>query len=137
MSAAESGNALYVDTGALGRVLLDEPDADLIAAELSRYGELMASHLMRVELRRVAVREGRAEQLDRLASIIGFIPLTESILLAAETVRPASVPTLGAIHLVTALEAQRAGVLASIMTFDRRLGQAAASHGLTVVAPAA
>ena len=49
---------LYLDTSALGRVLLAEPDAAAIRATLVRYDGWWSSGLLIVELRRLAAREG-------------------------------------------------------------------------------
>lgn len=43
---------LYLDTSALGRVLLAEPDAELIRNVLARYDVWWSSALLVVELRR-------------------------------------------------------------------------------------
>ena len=67
---------------------------------------------------------------------MALIPLSEAILLAAETLTPAGVSTLDAIHLATALELAGHGALDAIMTFDARLADAAGAHGLAVLAPA-
>ncbi len=45
---------LYLDTSALGRVLLAEPDAAAIRATLARYDGWWSSDLLIVELRRLA-----------------------------------------------------------------------------------
>ena len=66
---------------------------------------------------------------------MALIPLSEAILLAAETVMPAGVTTLDAVHLATALELAGHGALDALMTYDVRLADAAAAHGLAVLAP--
>ena len=45
---------LYLDTSALGRVLLAEPDAAAIRATLASYDGWWSSDLLIVELRRLA-----------------------------------------------------------------------------------
>jgi uncharacterized protein with PIN domain len=47
--------SIYVDTSALGRVLLGEPDAELIRDTLAGYDTWRSSALLLVELRRFAV----------------------------------------------------------------------------------
>ena len=54
----------------------------MIEAELERYDELMSSQLMRVELRRVALREKRTEGVEQLVSIV--ITFDRKLALAAE-----------------------------------------------------
>jgi predicted nucleic acid-binding protein len=126
---------VYVDTSVLGRVLLGEPDAPAVLRELGRYQERLASRLLRVELRRLALREGRPEAAGELLAGVAFVPLEQSLLDEAEVVLPATVATLDAIHLATALRLARDGVLDTVMTYDRRLAAGAAHHGLQVLAP--
>jgi len=126
---------VYVDTSALGRVLLNEPDTDAILRELSRYDEQVSSRLLAVELRRVAMRKGLLDHADQLLSGVALLPLDEAVLGASETVAPATVATLDAIHLVTALRLAADELVEALMTYDARLGDGARQHGLLVVAP--
>jgi len=48
---------VYVDTGALGRLLLGEPDAPAILRDIGPFEQRVASRLVRVELRRLALRK--------------------------------------------------------------------------------
>lgn len=128
--------AVYLDTSALGRVLLGEPDAPSILLELSEFDQHVASRLLRVELCRLALREGLLDHAHQLLSGVALLPLDEAILDAAETIPPASVATLDAIHLVTALRLAERGLLDAVMTYDGRLAEGARRHGLSVIAPA-
>jgi len=127
--------AIYVDTSAVGRVLLGEPDAQAVLRELAGFDQHVASRLMRIELRRLALREDAFEAADRLLDGVALIPLDDAVLAAAETVLSATVATLDAIHLATALRLAAAGMLDTVMTYDRQLADGAAHHGLRVVAP--
>jgi uncharacterized protein len=127
---------VYVDTSALGRVLLGEPDAPAVLRDLGGFDQLVASRLTRIELRRLARREGLLDAADQLLRGLALIPLDDAILVAAETVAPATVATLDAIHLATALRLAAAGLLTTLMTYDARLTDAARQHGLSVLAPA-
>jgi hypothetical protein len=53
-------SGLYLDTSALGRVLLAEPGALAIRAALAGYDAWWSSALLGVELRRLAARSGSA-----------------------------------------------------------------------------
>jgi len=127
---------VYVDTSALGRVLLGEPDAPAILAALRGFEQHVASRLLRVELRRLGLREGLLEEADQLVSAIALLPLDEALLAAAESVLPATVATLDALHLVTAMRLAGEGLIDAVMTYDARLADGARHHGLAVVAPA-
>lgn len=126
---------LYLDTSALGRVLLGEPDAAAVIRGLRGFDQHIASRLLAVELRRLGLREGRLEHADQLLSGVALLPLDEAILDAAETVPPASVATLDAIHLVTALRLSDEERIDTVMTYDTRLADGAREHGISVIAP--
>ncbi len=126
---------LYVDTSALGRVLLGERDRAAILAAMDAFDKHVASRLLRIELRRLALRHDLLGDADQLLAGIGLSPLDDATLATAETTPPATVATLDAIHLTTALRLADGGVLDAIMTYDRQLADGARTHGLTVLAP--
>jgi predicted nucleic acid-binding protein len=115
---------------------LGEPDAPVILRSLAAFDQRVASRLLRVELRRLALREGLLHDVDQLLTGLALLPVDEQALAAAETVPPATVATLDAIHLATALRLASAGRLDAVMTYDARLADGARHHGLTVLAPA-
>lgn len=124
-----------MDTSALGRVLLGEPDAAAVVRELREFDRHIASRLLRVELRRLALRGGLLDHADQLLSGLSLLPLDQAVLDAAETVQPASVATLDAIHLVTALRLADEALIDTVLTYDARLAEGARAHGLAVIAP--
>jgi uncharacterized protein len=126
---------VYVDTSALGRVLLGEPDASAIIGRLTEYEHRVASRLMRVELRRLARREGVLADADELLRGVALVPIDDGVVAAAETIPPTTVATLDAIHLATALRLATGGALDAVMTYDARLAHGARDHGLVVTAP--
>jgi uncharacterized protein len=128
--------AVYLDTSALGRVLLGEPDAAAVLRELARFEQHVASRLLRVELRRLALRYDLLEAAGELLAAVALIPLDQETLDEAETILPPRVAALDAIHLVTALRLAEADFLDTVMTYDTRLAEGASQHGLTVLAPA-
>jgi predicted nucleic acid-binding protein len=128
--------AVYLDTSVLGRVLLGEPDAPAVLREIGDFDVRVASRLLRVELRRLALRHDQLDAADQLLTGVALLPLDEGVLAAAETTPPSSVATLDAIHLTTALRLADSGLLDAVMTYDARLADGARQHGLTVLAPA-
>jgi len=128
--------AVYVDTSAVGRVLLGEPDAPAVLRDLAGFDQHVASRLLRIELRRLALREDAVAAANQLLSGVALMPMDDAILTASETLPPATVATLDAIHLATALKLADAGVLDTVMTYDQRLAEGAEHHGLRVLAPA-
>jgi predicted nucleic acid-binding protein len=127
--------AVYVDTSALGRVLLGEPDAPIVIRALHDFDQHVASRLLRLELRRLALREGLLDHADQLLSSVALLPLDDEVLDAAESIRPATIATLDAIHLVTALRLASEGLIDTVMTYDERFARGAREHRLTVIAP--
>lgn len=126
---------VYIDTSALGRVLLDEPDKGAIKDALDSFDRVTASRLLRIELRRVGLKRGLLDRAESLLTDISLIPLEDQILTATETLKPLSVGTLDAIHLATAIHLAGAGELDALMTYDKQLANGAREHGITVLAP--
>ncbi len=127
---------VYLDTSALGRVVLDEPDSDAIGAALAAFDAVVSSRLLGIELHRVGLRTGIARvEIETWLAGVSLVPMDDATLATAEAVSPASVATLDAIHLATALRLAANGHVASIMTFDARLAEGAREHGLVVIAP--
>ncbi len=127
--------SVYVDTSALGRVLLDTSEAPSIQRDLGRFDQRVASRLLRIEIHRVALRESLLDAVDPMLADISLIPLDEEILTTAETVRPTTVATLDAIHLATAVRLAGQGELDALMTYDKQLAAGAREHGITVLSP--
>lgn len=128
-------SGVYVDTSALGRVLLGEPDSAAVLAALTDFDQHIASRLLRVELRRLALRHDLLDHADQLLSAVALLPMDEPVLQAAETLPPATVATLDAIHLATALRLGAAGAVDAVMTYDACLDEGARYHGLGVLRP--
>jgi predicted nucleic acid-binding protein len=126
---------VYVDTSVLARVLLDEPDKRAIQRDLAKFGQRVASRLLRVELRRVGLRRELLDRANALLVAVSLIPIDERILTATETLTPPTVGTLDAIHLATAVRLSREGKLDALMTYDKQLADGAREHGIAVLSP--
>jgi|SRR5580704_10441687 predicted nucleic acid-binding protein len=124
-----------MDTSALVRMLLDEPDALAVERDLNAFDRRVASRLLQVELRRVGLREDCRHGADALLTDVSLIDMDEEILAAAEIIAPTTVATLDAIHLATAVRLSDEGKLDAMMTYDKRLADGARQHGLTVLSP--
>jgi predicted nucleic acid-binding protein len=95
----------------------------------------LSSVLLEVESFRALARR-TPEAITRLPPVLDLIDLVDlgpGIRILAQTVTPATVRSLDAIHLATALGIR--GQLSSFVTYDKRLADAAAMAGLTVDAP--
>jgi len=116
-------------------VLLRERDASAVLRELSRFERRVASRLLRVELRRLGLREGLLPAADQLLTSVALLPLDENVLATAESLPPSTVRTLDAIHLATALRVAATTGLDALLTYDAQLAAGAREHGLTTLAP--
>lgn len=128
-------STVYVDTSAIARLLLDEPDKPIIEQHLKEFEQHVASRLLGVELRRVGARADLLDRADQLLTDISLIPVDDALLAAAETVTPSTVATLDAIHLATAIRLSDEGELDALMTYDKQLATGAREHHITVLSP--
>lgn len=128
-------SSLYVDTSALGRSLLEEPEKPAIEHALGEFHRSVSSNLLRVELRRLGFRQDMLDRVEMLLATVSLIHIDDEILIAAETITPRTVATLDAIHLATAVRLSKAGRLDALMTYDKQLAAGAQEHGITVISP--
>ena len=120
------------------KLILDEPES----AELATYirglsAPPVASALLRVEaIRAVRIGSASAEAVDAARTALAgvtLIALDPATVTWAETVEPAALGALDAIHLVTALDVGAR----EMIVYDKRLVAAARAHGLAVTSPGA
>lgn len=127
----------YLDSSAIVKLAFAEPESCALKAFLAESHGTVSSILAKIELARVAQRLGQSHAAgDSPASIlrrIAFLPLSDAIVIAAGELEPTILRTLDAIHLATALSVREA--LAGMVTYDRRLADAARRAGLTVWSP--
>jgi predicted nucleic acid-binding protein len=128
---------LYVDTSALGRVLLGEPDARAIRNALAGYDAWWSSRLLVVELRRLAKRVSLEPPAEHMLSQVRFLDIGNAALERASRLGPVDLRSLDAIHLDAALTLARNDDVGAVLTFDHRLQAACAHHGLAVESPSA
>lgn len=133
---------IYLDTSALAKLLIIEDETLELRAWLSTQsseGEYAAtSALGRIELMRVVARYGEPGQLERaryLLDGLDTIPLNEPVIDLAETIGPATLRSLDAIHLAAASHIKRE--LTAFVTYDRRLLDGCRAVGLVTAAPGA
>ena len=127
------GPIIYVDTSALGALLVERPESDALEQWLDQTTALqVSSDLLEIELRRLAVREG-LEQADvtLLLDGVGLAALDRAVYRSAGLLPMPYLRTLDALHLEAAMRLDAAAIL----TYDRRLGEAARPVGLQVIAP--
>jgi predicted nucleic acid-binding protein len=114
---------------------VEEPESVALRDRLMQDADQVASAIVEVEVVR-AVRRA-APELTALAqnvvSQIAVVSPTEAIRERAALLEPATLRSLDALHLATALEI--AAELDGLVTYDGRMSAAAETFGLVVLAP--
>lgn len=128
--------ATYVDSSALVKLAVREPESAALRRYLGRRRPLVSSALARTEVVRAllplgpdAVRRGR-EVLAR----VDLLRINDRVLDTAGVLAPTDLRSLDAIHLASA--EQLGSDLRWFVTYDERLATAAADRGFKVVRPA-
>ena len=129
------GVTVYVDTSALGALLIEQPESDALVEWLDRTADvLVSSDLLETELRRIAVREGIDQgAVTRILDGVGLAALDRAVYRGAGLLPMPYLRTLDALHLEAAMRLD----VAAVLTYDHRLGKAARAVGLQVIAPGA
>ena len=127
------GAIVYVDTSALGALLIEQPESNALVEWLDQTADvLVSSDLLETELRRIAVREGIDQgAVTRILDGVGLAALDRAVYRGAGLLPMPYLRTLDALHLEVAMRLDATAVL----TYDHRLGKAARAVGLQVIAP--
>lgn len=127
--------ATYLDSSALVKLAIEEPESGALRRYLQRRRPLVSSALCRTEVLGALLFEGD-EGLARgraVLSRVELVRLNNRILDAAAVLLPADVRSLDAIHLATA---QELGTdLGRLVAYDDRLLDAAAQLGIRTATP--
>lgn len=132
-----SERVLYLDSSALVKLVVDEPQSVALTRELRDEPTVVSSALARVEVPR-AVRiqtQGDADaeaEAHALVDSCRLVALRDPVLDEAAALASADLRTLDAIHLASA----RQVAPESVVTYDQRLAEAAIAARLPVLAPA-
>lgn len=129
---------IYLDSAAVVKLVHAEPESQALRDWLDERAETgwISSVLVEIESFRALARHAPAAvaRLHPVLDQIELIDLSPRIRILAQTAQPATVRSLDAIHLGTALHARSS--LTSFVTYDKRLLDAAAAAGLPALAPA-
>ncbi len=131
-----AGVAIYLDTSALAKLVVSEPESAPLRHWLREHGPvpLVTNSIGVVELRRLAARINQ-EALStavRLLARISVVSLTADALTLAAEIPPPEVRSLDALHIASAALLSD---LQTVVTYDVRMGTAAITYGLLVAAP--
>jgi hypothetical protein len=127
----------YLEASAAAKLLTREPEAEAVTTylnELVAKGDgLASSSLLETELRRAAFREGIAQaSVTALLDRVDVFDLERSMFTEAGIIPGRNLGSLDALHITAALR-MNADV---VLTYDRRLSEAAEAAGLRVHSPA-
>lgn len=125
----------YLDSSAIVKLAVREPESDSLRRHLRRRRSLITSAVARTEVLR-ALLPGGENVVDagrRVLSRIDIVRINDHVLNQAGTLLPTELRSLDAIHLSTAA---RIGVdLGEIITYDDRMAGAARQMGYKVSSP--
>lgn len=127
---------VYVDSSALVKLVIEEPESAALRSYLLETGPIYASRVAAIELRRAVRRQTRRDSVDQAESVleaVRFIELDEPMTRLAGTAEPPNLRTLDAIHLSAALAI--GDECGAFVSYDARLNAAAEAAGLAVHAP--
>jgi hypothetical protein len=128
---------IYLDSAAVVKLAHAETESAALRDWLGERAETgwVSSVLTEIESFRALARYApeAAARLPAVLDQIELIGLDPPIRILAQTARPATVRSLDAIHLGTALHARRA--VTSFVTYDKRLLDAALAAGLPADSP--
>jgi predicted nucleic acid-binding protein len=127
---------VYCDASALVKLFVQEEVSQALRSFLVGECVLSSSELVRVEVLRTLRRRGDRRDEERAAAYLDsltLIRLDAATLDRATRLGPATLRTLDALHLATALALNP--LPRAFLCYDRRLGEAAREHGLQVAAP--
>ena len=128
---------IYLDSAAVVKLVHAETESQALRDWLDARAETgwISSVLTEIESFRALARYA-PEAISRLPAVLDLIELVgvdPPVRILAQTAKPATVRSLDAIHLGTALHARP--VLTSFVTYDKRLLDAARAVGLPVDSP--
>jgi predicted nucleic acid-binding protein len=126
----------YIDASALLKLVVREAETSALEADLGSREGLVTSSLAIVECQRVVRRAGHRRLLQRAEDVfeaVYLLELTPLILKDAATVAPATIRSLDAIHIATALSVGEKDL--DLITYDDRMAEAGRIHGLRVLQP--
>jgi predicted nucleic acid-binding protein len=130
---------VYLDSSAIVKLLVREPQSDALQDYLRGQPSRAVSRVATVEVQRAI---GRIRGLDAAAIAVRLRQVLDGLILlefdagvaaAAARLQPATTRTLDAIHLASAMELH--DDLVAIVTYDKRMRDAATSLGLPTAAP--
>ena len=117
----------YIDSSALVKLAVAEPESTALRRYLSRRGPLVVSALARTEVARALLPAGTEATLrgEDVLRRIELLRMNDRVLTDAGKMLPVDLRSLDAIHLATAQ--QLGATLKRVVTYDTRMANAASA----------
>ena len=127
--------AAYLDSSALVKLVVREPESEALVIHLGGRPARVSCGLARVEVIRAVRPHGQpaVSRARRLLERIMLVRLDDALLDQAAALGGTALRSLDAIHLAAAKAL--GGTLTEVVTYDRRMAEAARGLGLRVIAP--
>jgi predicted nucleic acid-binding protein len=129
---------IYLDSSALVKLVVREPESAALADLLRDNPERVSSALSLTEVPRALRRAGfgrvEVSRARQVVEAVALIAVDRRVLAVAAALEPPTLRTLDAIHLATAVSLE--DDLTALVTYDRRLSEAARRAHVRIVAPA-
>ena len=129
---------IYLDTSAMVKLVVQEAESSALIDWIAQCGDepFVTSALGRVELMRTAIRDGTPGVVERAGQLLAgldTIPMTDRVTILAETIGPAALRSLDAIHLASAVQIR--SELTVFVAYDTRLLDGCRAIDLPTAAP--
>ena len=125
----------YLDASAVVKLVIPEAESAQLLEFVRGLDRAISSELTVIEVGGAAARADGSAGLSRAAEVcrrLDLQPIDSHIIDRARQLKPATVRSLDAIHLASALEPRVAPML---VAYETRLLQAASDHQLVVASP--
>jgi predicted nucleic acid-binding protein len=126
----------YLDASALVKLAVHEPESAALEAAVRQRDALITSTVGAIELQRALARTRKAGAIEQASAVLDAMflaDMTAAVRSRAGRLEPASLRTLDAIHVATALSLVLPDL--EFVTYDDRQAAAARACGLSVVQP--
>jgi uncharacterized protein len=129
------GRTVYLDSSALVKLVIPEPETAALRTELETWDRYVSSALVQTEVVRACARVSSAARrvAERVVASVDLIAIDDEVLTRAARLKPLELGTLDALHVASA---QMLGTaLGTVIAYDARLLQGARAVKLTTAEP--